>query len=335
MAIVNDDDLDMDDGRGFARIPRDLLDADDPHEVLERHRVRRAPIGILLGILIGLGVAGGIGWYIFDKIPAVEEKGSEIPLIKAANEPFKVKPDDPGGMDVPNRDKLIYQQIGETAPPAEEERLLPPAETPATPPPQETVAVVPPPLARAEMPHERLPEARGGEVAPSAALPPAVKEPVIVLPTKEAKPVPAPTVVALAPVAKPVPVAPVASVAKPIPVPAPVVAKPQIAAVVPAAKPPIAAVTPAAKPVAGGANGIRVQLVALRSADAAEKAWAQLAVKHKDVLGGLSHWVVQAELGDKGTWYRVHAGSFSTNEAAVSACETLKQRNIGCILVKK
>ncbi|MBF0094685.1 MAG: SPOR domain-containing protein [Alphaproteobacteria bacterium] len=328
-----------DDDRDYVRIPRDLLDADDPQDVLERHRVRRAPVGILLGIVAGLAVAGGIAWYVYDKIPKVESKGSEIPVIKAANEPFKVKPDDPGGMEVPNRDRLIYQQMGEAAPPAEEEHLLPPPETPEAPPPPEPAMVVPQPPARVDAPVVKAPETVPPEVsAPTVVVaPPQAKEPMLALPHQEIKTPPAPKEVptpkeASAPAPK--------DVAKPVPVVKDAKAPPATvkAAALPPTTPakPVAASPPVpAKPVAAAGGGVRVQLVALRSTEAAEGAWSQLAAKHKDVLGGLSHWVAKVDLGDKGTWYRVQAGSFPSAESATAACETLKQRGVGCILVKK
>ena len=69
--------------------------------------------------------------------------GNAPPIIKAGPAPYKVRPEQPGGMQVLNRDKQIYSEIegGPKAPVVE--RLLPPAEmpmaptagSPATPPP--------------------------------------------------------------------------------------------------------------------------------------------------------------------------------------------------------
>lgn len=66
--------------------------------------------------------------------------GGDVPLIRADERPTKVKPDKPGGMEIPDRDKLIYTQKR-----AAVEHLLPPPEKPMprpTPPP--------PPLAQLE-----------------------------------------------------------------------------------------------------------------------------------------------------------------------------------------
>jgi cell division septation protein DedD len=50
---------------------------------------------------------------------------ADVPLIRADERPTKVKPEKPGGMEVPDRDKLIYTQKR-----AMVEHLLPPPEKP-------------------------------------------------------------------------------------------------------------------------------------------------------------------------------------------------------------
>ena len=47
--------------------------------------------------------------------------GGDVPLIRADERPTKVKPDKPGGMEIPDRDKLIYTQKRVAV-----EHLLPP-----------------------------------------------------------------------------------------------------------------------------------------------------------------------------------------------------------------
>jgi hypothetical protein len=73
--------------------------------------------------------------------------GGDVPLIRADERPTKVKPDKPGGMEIPDRDKLIYTQKR-----AAVEHLLPPPEKPMprpTPPPAPAAqpAAWPPPAA--------------------------------------------------------------------------------------------------------------------------------------------------------------------------------------------
>ena len=69
---------------------------------------------------------------------------SNVPLIRADQRPIKVKPDQPGGMDVPDRDKLVFNEK-DGGPPVE--KLLPPPESPQPlPPPSPKQALSAPPI---------------------------------------------------------------------------------------------------------------------------------------------------------------------------------------------
>ncbi len=60
---------------------------------------------------------------------------AQLPLLRAKDQPIKVRPQDPGGMDVPFREILIYDRLrGEQAREQTVERLLPPPEPPMAPP---------------------------------------------------------------------------------------------------------------------------------------------------------------------------------------------------------
>ena len=94
---------------------------------------------ILLVLFVG---ALGLGvWYLMSQGPTTlaERQSINVPLIKADKDPHKVRPVDPGGMDVPGRDRLVYGRLeGEGAKAVE--TLLPPPEEPLPPPaPGETV----------------------------------------------------------------------------------------------------------------------------------------------------------------------------------------------------
>lgn len=91
--------------------------------------------------------AGGL-WFAYVQgtrhSPAPVAAGDDnVPLIRADQRPIKVKPDQPGGMDVPDRDKLVFSEKN-GGPPVE--RLLPPPERPEPlPPPLPKQALVAPP----------------------------------------------------------------------------------------------------------------------------------------------------------------------------------------------
>ena len=78
--------------------------------------------------LLGIGVFAGGLWFAYQqgvRHAASGNSAADVPLIHADERPTKVKPENPGGMGVPDRDKLIYTQKR-----AAMEHLLPPAEKP-------------------------------------------------------------------------------------------------------------------------------------------------------------------------------------------------------------
>jgi len=119
---------------------------------------RRWPI-VLATVVVVLAVAAGAGWYAYDRASAPAP--GEVPLIRADSAPIKRKPDDPGGLKVPYRDKLVYAIIGDDGEPQRAERLLPPPEEPL------------PPLVVEEAPAESAPEKplAAAEATPEAPVP--------------------------------------------------------------------------------------------------------------------------------------------------------------------
>lgn len=100
----------------------------------------------------------------------------------------------------------------------------------------------------------------------------------------------------------------------------------------PAAPEPQATKPPAPAPVVAGGS-VDVQLAALRSRAEAETVWKGLSARHRDVLGGKSYRIVEADIPGKGMYYRLRVG-VSSAAAAKSLCATLTQRNQACILVR-
>ena len=123
---------------------------------------RRLPV---VGAVIVLAAFGGAIWYAYTMGKSAMVS-SEVPLITARTDPIRTEPDDPGGMQVPFRDKLVYEQLLSDAPPPspKDATLLPrpeepvdrpppmPAEPAAPPVPSEGVTVSPLPR-----PEERTP----------------------------------------------------------------------------------------------------------------------------------------------------------------------------------
>jgi hypothetical protein len=91
---------------------------------------------------------------------------------------------------------------------------------------------------------------------------------------------------------------------------------------------------PVASAPAGKASPIQVQLSSVRSPEAAREEWARLKRENPDLLGRLSAVAVRTDLGAKGIYYRVLAGSFGDMAAAEKLCGELKQRQLGCSLAR-
>ena len=81
---------------------------------------------------------------------------AEVPLLRAEAGPIRRRPEDPGGMDVPHREKLIYEAFEDGSVETVVERLLPSPEEPLPrpTPPEPRITSVPdaPPPALAPLP---------------------------------------------------------------------------------------------------------------------------------------------------------------------------------------
>jgi len=145
---------------------------------------------------------------------------------------------------------------------------------------------------------------------------------------------PKPTEVAKVP-AKPME-KPAATATKPAPT-KPAEAKPAVSkAIETAALPPPAVAPTASKPAeaAASAGGAYVlQIGSYKSQADADAAWKTFSSKHP-MAGGYSENVRKADLGDKGTWYRLRMGSFADKAAATAFCEKLKSDGGNCLVAK-
>lgn len=246
---------------------------------------------------------------------------ADAPLIEAQDEPFKVSPVNPGGMEVPNRDILLYERLhGTKADKRVLERLMPEAEQPQTPPAAPRPTQMAGTSSASEADSSLAPDEPGIEslVEPPLPEPPA-------RPTAETTKVP-PAVAAdskLSPSPSPPPPAVVTTPAKPA-VPAQVKV-----ATAPAS---VSSATQPDKPASG--KGFQLQLLSSRSADEAKGAWARLRDKNADVLGPLSPSVARANLGDRGTFYRLRAGPVASESKARSICDSLSARGVSCLVVR-
>ncbi|KAA0676873.1 SPOR domain-containing protein [Roseomonas genomospecies 6] len=319
------------------RYEGDVNHAGDPYGTPPQRGGRRGLLGLGLAVVGIVAFAGAIV-VVYGGGSRGTPDGAP-PLLMADTAPTKARPEQPGGMEVPHQDKLVYERLNERGSKSQIERLLPPPEEPL---PRPIVAPqLPPSLALPEAPAvaqlppgstttvPRLP-GEGGDAPPAAAAHPA---PAPVPAPPPVAPAPAPAAKAPPPAVKPAPVQPQAQT-QPPPVQAAAPAKPQPAPPVQAAAPaPQPAPAPApAKAAAGGGNW-RVQLASVRSEAEAATEWKRLSSRYGAALGGLSMQVAKADLGEKGIFYRIQ-GVGLDEERAKSVCSQLKAQNVGCVVVR-
>lgn len=308
--------------------------------------------GLWLFAVLVLAAGGAGAWHFYgaDVRKLILGGDGGIPLIKANTAPVKVRPDNPGGLEVPDRDKQVYDRIHGTPEGRGPERLLPPPEQPL---PKPSVAKAAPksepksepqiksvpadlPVSAPAKPVQAIPTAKDvanaeRPVPPPPPAPPAtsgVGAPVLPLikrtTTKKETPQPAVEAASPAPVKESImPAPPPTAVAKqPEPEKTPVVA----------ATPPSAPV-PAPQPVSAD-RAYLVQLAAARTQEGAETEWEKLRGKNQDLLGNLRLFVTKADLGAKGVYYRLRAGPITDEAAARNICSQLATRQVGCLIIK-
>ncbi|MDX2224221.1 MAG: SPOR domain-containing protein [Rhodospirillaceae bacterium] len=277
---------------------------DDYYSRRGRSAERGTPFGLIVGVVFGAAVAGGIAWYVI----STPESGSSgpPPVIAADPEPYKLKPKDPGGLQVADQDKLVYERVGQTARPPQVENLMPPPEQVNPPPPQPSA----PPAPATALPPAAVP----------AAAPVAAADDVTSIVDEMRKQMEANEAAAAAVVA-----ASTASTETPPAAPE----APQQAAAVPTTEAPMGAAVAATAP-----GAFLVQLAAARSEDAAMSEWTRLSGKHKDLLGALSPTVERADLGERGVFFRLKAGPLADRAQADTLCAAIKAQNEACLVVK-
>jgi hypothetical protein len=265
--------------------------------VAARVRGWSRPLGAVFAFAAVVGFGSLMAYHYVQNLDGTVDPGA-VPVVRADPRPVKVRPESPGGIEVPFRDSTVYENLGQQAAGAR-----PPGAAPAAPRTAERILPGPEtPLPRPTPPPAPVPAI---PAAPEVAAP------------QNAVPIVPPSVASV----PPAPQAPPGSVPGRTPTPAPATATAPQAAVAP--PPPV---------TAGG--GTRIQLASVRETEAAQREWARLARQHADVLGGLTPQFVSADLGERGVFVRLQAGPFAGAEAAQAACNVLRARGAGCNVVR-
>lgn len=225
----------------------------------------------------------------------VRDGSGAVPLITADAGPYKRKPDNAGGERTPNLDTRLYDEMDGS------DRSDP--EDVAPLPEGEEILQGGPPL-------ELRPEFDDGTADPETGMPNALSEEVRRLADLEGRPEEdAGEDVDLATID----VAPLPSPERP-PEPAP---EPQ----------PLFDFDPR--------GSYLVQIAAFREPAAAERAWSAAVAGDEDLFRGARRDIQRADLGARGIFYRLRAGSFATRETAGAFCSALKEAGRDCIVVQQ
>lgn len=319
MALSADSDMKVSASDPISNVPND----DDEGDTARGGGSTLKVLGVLVCLVILLaGLWIGFGDRVMAMFGSAE---GDVPVIAANPAPIKIRPDSPGGMQVPNQGRLVYGVVDGSSAQPRVERLLPSPEKP---------------IAVDEVLKRSVPEAsevananapRGtADIDPSAPVRLTPSLPSVEDVAKMAPPAPAPapqkstttTPVIAAPAPPPVPKAAPKAVAPPK-VSTPKVTQTARATPVPAA------------PTTDLEKSYRVQLAASRTESAVRSAWDRLRRRHIDLLGELNLQVMRIDLGGtKGVFYRLRAGPLINSASAKALCERLKQRKLGCLVVK-
>lgn len=86
----------------------------------------------LMGAFAAVAVVCGVGAMMLYAYNKGRQHGAagEPPIIRAQEGPIKVRPEEPGGMAVPDQDKEVFTRLETGKRPANVERLLPPPDNP-------------------------------------------------------------------------------------------------------------------------------------------------------------------------------------------------------------
>jgi cell division protein FtsN len=318
--------------------------------------------GLMLAAVVGaVAVIGGVGAFALS-FGGSDGSGAPV-LIKADNQPIKVKPENPGGTVIPNQDNKVYDVVANGAKPAapEQKKLVADA--------QEPVDVnARPPLADSEQPaaedvgsgqksEARLlpsePVADETESKAVAAVAPRKVKTLIVkpdgtlVPREEAEPA---VSVAAGEPADPAPqhVVNTSSEDQTGTVPQTASADAQRSQMPETA--PVAPQRPADQPVDivgevkpetvasiapenAASGGWAMQIASQPSVESAQKTYQNLSRRYESILGGHDAKIVKAEIAGKGTFYRVRIAANSRDDA-INLCTSYKAAGGNCFVSK-
>ncbi|WP_417823897.1 SPOR domain-containing protein, partial [Thalassospira lucentensis] len=239
---------------------------------------------VFFGAAVVIGGLGGAGYWFYNQGQPIQDDG-KLPILLPDPAPIKLRPEDPGGMEVPHRNTTVYDQLSDVDPDSDvvlqELPDMPrtPDVMPTAPKSSDTVASN---------------DAGAGAGADDVKVEPEAESPADAADTSSGMAAPeikAPDTMSDAEKA--------------------------IAAVDARAKETPQAASPEKPQERTAATGdFRIQLASLREEDKASAEWKRLSSKNKDLLGNLQMFVQRTEIEGKGVYYRLQAGPVADASAA-------------------
>ena len=282
------------------------LTQDTPEKELPNMRFHIVFISLLLIAL----VLSLVGFFMFRMENADSD---EIATITASQEAVKEAPEQAGGMNIPDQDKLVYNRIRTDSVTTKVESLFPEPEKPVLPQilaieqnaPEEDFVSMNEVEAVDPLQSIAVPAVGVGSNTNIAKVEDVISLPQIEKPKLQVQPKqeevidqkPKKEVITLAPVTLPESATKVEKV-----------------------------------PFQEGVW--RVQLFASNNKEAVEKAWKRIETTHNKLLSNMSYLIKKVEIKGKGAFYRLQVGQFPTREMADGLCSKLKAKKQDCIPIK-
>lgn len=292
---------------------RQNIDSQNNFAFEERKSELNRSKNVFIGAVSGVILAGIVGWFVLSPRYA-QNTGEEIPVIRRPQTAVKVQPTEPGGMEILNQDKTVYDIIDKKSAGEKPsvEKLLPPPEEPQIPViSAEAATTVESTAANGEV------EIKKSEVKVAEEIKETAPEQVVISQAQEIIKTEEKKNAAAAQPAKETPAEPENK--KVINLPS-VTSAEQVPA------------TTASDKIAAGKW--TVQLMSSPNQKAVQNSWNTMSKKHA-FLTSQPHEIEAADLGAKGTYYRLYTGAFADRTGADNLCGQIKAAGGSCIVKKK
>ena len=297
---------------------------DQPSVSLEerRNELHRSK-SVFIGAVSGVVLAGVVGYFIL--APQYSEiSNTEIPVIRRPQAAVKVQPSEPGGMEILNQDKSVYDIIERKDNEPKTENLLPPPEQPKLP-----IVVAEQPAMKAEPIKLASNQLNTNDIVPEKVISSvgvaSVNETAPAKDAKQTGDAPEAKVIGLKEAVQIENKKIAAQQAQPTPKVEPEVKAEPVEKV---------ETKKAPAPQKAVAGMWQIQLMSSPNKQAVEKAWVSLSKKYK-MLQGQPHEIEAADLDFDKTFYRLKAGAFADRQGADELCKDIKALGGTCIVKKK